>query len=259
MNFSKIALLFCFRLAHVSAHGVQVAHHHDGDGGLPGAETQTTRRLAGGFSLVAQENGKVFLSVNGKGHTGSGLIGVLKPSPTAVVRKAFLFATTNRGNADVSLNGLPITWDGTASNSNYGSFYADVTSVVKQTVDAATTGELFISVVETTNAGGTDGEVLAVIFEDPSALVSDNSVSLLFGALNQAGDSFAINLASPITAADLSNPDLTMDMSIGIGFGYQSGSYGGQFSLVVSGRLYRDTRKAARLSLSLFVSICNRT
>jgi hypothetical protein len=203
-------------------------------------KTQTTRRLAGGLSVVAQENGPVLLSVNGIGHTGSSSIGVLKPSSTAVVRKAFLFATGRKGDAKVTLEGVPIVWDGTATNPflDLRSFYADVTSVVKSTVDAASAGELFIPVVETSNADLTDGEVLAVIFEDPTALVPDNSVSLLFGALNSAGDNFALNLlnlASPITAADLADPDLIMDLSLGIGFGYQG--TGKQFSLVVSGHL----------------------
>jgi hypothetical protein len=194
-------------------------------------KTETTRRLAG-LSVVAQENGPVLLSVNGIGHTGSSSIGVLKPSSTAVVRKAFLFATTyTNGGAHVTLHGDAITWDGTATNGYLHSFYADVTLVVAQTVDAAIAGELFIPVVETSNAGGTDGEVLAVIFEDPTALVPDNSVSLLFGALSSAGDTFAVNLASPITAADLADPNLIMDLSLGIGFGFQPG---GQFSLVVS-------------------------
>jgi hypothetical protein len=184
--------------------------------------------------VVAQENGPVLLSVNGIGHHGSSTIGVLKPSLTAVVRKAFLFATTHGGDAHVTLNGAAITWDGTATNIYLHSFYADVTYVVKPTVDAASAGELFIPVVETSNVGGTDGEVLAVIFEDPASLVPDNSVTLLFGALNSAGDSFALNLASPITAADLADPDLIIDLTLGIGFGYQPG---GQFSLVVSGRL----------------------
>jgi hypothetical protein len=190
-----------------------------------------------GLSAVAQENGPVLLSVNGIGHSGSSSIGVLKPSSTAVVRKAFLFASTNRGvDAVVSLNGVPITWDDTAStNSILKSFYADVTSVVKTTVDAATAGELFIPVEETSNSANTDGEVLAVIFEDPTALVPDNSVSLLFGAQDSA--TFAINLASPITAVDLADPDLIMDLSLGLGFGFQSESSQNQFSTVVSGRL----------------------
>jgi hypothetical protein len=127
-----------------------------------------------------------------------------------------------------------MTWDDTATNSYLESFYGDVTSVVKTTVDAATASELFIPVDETSNSANTDGEVLPVIFEDPTALVPDNTVSLLFGALNSAGDTFIINLASPITAVDLADPNLVMDLSLGIGYGNQPG---GQFSLVVSGRL----------------------
>jgi hypothetical protein len=133
-----------------------------------------------------------------------------------------------------------MTWDDTATNSYLESFYGDVTSVVKTTVDAATASELFIPVDETSNSANTDGEVLPVIFEDPTALVPDNSVSLLFGALNSAGDTFALSLATPITAVDLADPDLIMGLSLGIGFGYQ----GSQFSTVVSGRLSWHTKSS---------------
>jgi hypothetical protein len=242
----------------------------DGDGGLRGTEfsrrlaemcgpgtacsvvdsnrnlkTQTTRRLEGGLSVVAQENGPVILSVNGKGHSGSSSIGVLKPSSTAVVRSAFLFVTTHYGVVPgVKLNGVSIPWDGTAANSDSSldlhSFYADVTTVVKPTVDGKSAGELFLPVVETSHATVNDGEVLAVIFEDP-ALVSDNSISLLFGALNSAGDSFQVTFYSPIAATDLSDPSIIMDLSLGIGFGSQA--HMNQFSHVVSGQTPIVTRK----------------
>jgi hypothetical protein len=218
--------------------------------------------------VVAHENGPVLLSINGNGYIGSDTIGVNKPSMTAKVRKAYLFATTYNGrdasgviqfvDADVILNSVPIDWDGTATNDIFRSFYADVTSVIKPTVDAVVSvGEVLIDVEEVTNTSGTDGEVLAVIFEDPIALVADNSVSLLFGALSSAGDSFTINLGAPLTPGDINDPNLIMDLSLGIGFGFQSATISSQFSLVVSGA-YRDTRKAARSSLTLFLSSFNR-
>jgi hypothetical protein len=191
--------------------------------------------------VVAQENGPVLLSINGKGYTDSSQIGVLKPSATAVVRKAFLFATTRNfgigGDPDVILNGVSIDWEAQAINDFLDSFFADVTDVVKVTIDAAPAGELFIDVEEAANTLNIDGQVLAVIFEDPTALVPDNSVSLLFGALDSAGDTFTVNLAAPLTAADIADPNLIVDLSLGIGFGFQTASELAQFSQVVSRRL----------------------
>jgi hypothetical protein len=241
LPFSKILLGLCLS-------GVSLARAEDvceaGTGCSAGLtrnlKTETTRRLAG-LSLVAQENGFVVLSLNGKGHDGASSIGVRKPSANAVVRSAFLFATTyNTGGAHVKLNGAaaPIVWDGTATNSFLHSFYADVTTLVKPTIDAAlVAGELFIPVEEIANAAGTDGEVLAVIFDDPANQAPLNSVSLLFGALASAGDSFTINLAAPITLDDINDPNLIMDLSLGIGFGFQTPTYKVQFSEVVSGCL----------------------
>jgi hypothetical protein len=199
----------------------------------------STRRLDNGLTVLAQENGRVLLSINGKGYTGTSTIGVRKPSATAVVLKAFLFASTFNGvAADVKLNGDLIPWDGTATNGFLDSFYAEVTNVVKATIDVfGGPGDLQIDVEEVTNTGGTDGQVLAVIFEDPAILVPDNSVSLLFGALDSDGDTFTVTLASALSAEDIADTDLIVDLSLGIGFGFQSSSVLDQNSTVVSGRL----------------------
>jgi hypothetical protein len=214
-------------------------------------KTGSTRRLTNhGLEVVAQANGPVLLSINGKGHAGSDTIGVMKPSGTAVVRTAFLFATTITADqgmqgipADVKLNGVQIEWDGMKTNSFLGSFYKDVTTIVKDLIDSSDPGELFIDVEEVSNIEGTDGEILAVIFEDPTAdPVPDNSIALLFGALDSEGDSFDILLENPITQANIDDPNLVIDLSLGIGFGFQGpvpgtrpGSAPTQFSRVVSG------------------------
>jgi hypothetical protein len=211
-------------------------------------KTGSTRRLTNhGLEVVAQANGPVLLSINGKGHAGSDTIGVMKPSGTAVVRTAFLFATTVTAEQDieanVKLNGEQIIWDGMKKNTIFGSFYKDVTTIVKDLIDSSDPGELFIDVEEVSNIEGTDGEILAVIFEDPTAdPVPDNSIALLFGALDSEGDSFDILLENPITQANIDDPNLVIDLSLGIGFGFQGpvpgtrpGSAPTQFSRVVSG------------------------
>jgi hypothetical protein len=186
----------------------------------------------------------VLLSVNGKGHRGSAKIGVFKPTSTAKVRSAFLFvATTRWGGAHINLNGQKIsTWKAEATNRvnwrlSFTNYYADVTEMIRKTVDDAPEGELFIGVLETSNRRRIEGEVLAVIFEDPEVLVPDNSVSLLFGALQSGGDEFIIKLASPITDEDLKHAETIINFSIGISYGYQSYHHRRQYTEVVSGRL----------------------
>lgn len=188
----------------------------------------------GGFSVVAQETGKITLSINGIGHDGVASIGVRKPSGVATVRAAFLFASRIYASTVipvVSLNSSPVTWVGQATSPSVAlsSFYADVTSIVKTLLDSAVAGEILVPVEELSGTSGiTDGEILAVIFDDPEQEL-ENSASLLFGALSSAGDSFTINLVSPITPADLSDPN-RLRLSLGIGFSYQSN----QFSTIVS-------------------------
>ncbi|HWP42880.1 MAG TPA: HYR domain-containing protein, partial [Blastocatellia bacterium] len=67
-----------------------------------------------------------------------------------------------------------------------------------------------------------EGSILAVVFDDPNQQTV-NTIILLFGAQNTAGDTFAITTASPI------DPSKNIIMSLGITFGFQSTS---QFSTV---------------------------
>lgn len=62
-----------------------------------------------------------------------------------------------------------------------------------------------------------DGEILAVIFDDPNQK-TDNTIVLLFGAQAIGGDTFSIKTAQPI---DLTDPNLAIDMGLGISYGYQ--------------------------------------
>ena len=99
---------------------------------------------------------------------------------------------------------------------------------MKPVVDAAAPGIINFNVAEGTDTFNIDGEILAVIFNDPQQTTS-NTIVLLFGAQNPNGDSFHIQ-TTPINTAD---PNLALDMSLGISFGFQQvGSNTGQFSTV---------------------------
>jgi hypothetical protein len=184
-----------------------------------------------GLQPVVDEKGKISLSMDALGTTGSsGFLQINKPEG-ATVRKAYFMAVSTGfsyyqiTNSDITLAGTPVSWEsGVANSINSYNYWADVTDIVKPLVDGAAAGTVDIAVTET-KSYNIDGVVLAVIFDDPNQ-VNDNTVILAFGAQNVAGDNFAIGLAEPI---DKSKQGFMLDMSLGISFGYQPTS---QFSQI---------------------------
>ncbi|MEM2111655.1 MAG: hypothetical protein QXX08_07235, partial [Candidatus Bathyarchaeia archaeon] len=180
---------------------------------------------------VVTEVGKISLSIDGLGTLAeSGTIQVEKLAG-ATVRSAYMAAASTGftgyqlSDGDVKIDGAAVNWDvsipGAISNWNH---WADVTSLVKPKIDAAPAGRVDFNLTEA-YTGYIDGEILAVIFNDPSQTV-DNTVILFFGAQEVEGDTFVISLASPL---DKSDPNLELDMSLGISYGYQG--YG-QYSII---------------------------
>lgn len=183
---------------------------------------------------MVTESGFITASIDGLGtNQASGVIQVDKPAG-ATVRSAWLAAAStgfsNRQlvNGDVKLDGQSITWTRSVQSSiSSWNHWANVTSLVKPKVDASAPGRVNFTVTEVSTLG-VEGEILAVIFDNPAATTT-NTVILLFGAQNIAGDTFNIALADPINKND---PNLGLDLSLGISFGFQSGSPVVQYSTV---------------------------
>ncbi|MEO8168871.1 MAG: hypothetical protein ABI623_11535, partial [bacterium] len=183
------------------------------------------RTTINSITPFSTESGFVSLSVDGLGsNAASGIIQVQKPAG-ATVRKAFMAAASAGfsgrvlANGDVTINGTGVNWNVVASlpsSISSSNSLGDVTSIVKPVVDAAPAGRVDFTITEV-STGGIDGEVLAVIFDDPNQTVS-NTVILLFGAQNIAGDDFNIGLGAPINTGD---PNLKLDLGLGISFSYQ--------------------------------------
>ncbi len=183
---------------------------------------------------MASQTGKVYMSEDGLGTDAAagGQIQVHKNNSSTTVISAFLLAAGVPGyvlvNGDVKLNGNSISFDPSLNvTGNFGvnSRGVDVTSIVKPVVDGAAPGNVSFTVVEPNNAGSIDGEILAVILNDPT-LPADNTVSFEFGALNTAGDTFSIGLANPAKAGD------QFTMSLGDSFSYQGPPATGQISQI---------------------------
>jgi hypothetical protein len=201
-----------------------------------GVMAQELTAMAGtALSPVVTESGFITLSVDGTGtNNASSTVEVLKPAG-ATVRKAFLasastgFSGRKLVNGDVRIDGQAVTWTSSLANSiSSWNHWADVTTLVKNKLNAAPAGRVSFTISEV-SPSGIDGEVLAVIFDNP-AETTTNTVVLLFGAQNIAGDTFQIGLAEPINKAD---PNLKLDLSLGISYGYQTGSTSeGQRSII---------------------------
>jgi hypothetical protein len=193
----------------------------------------------GSIVPVISESGPVKLSVDACGSNGADCtIEVEKPAG-ATVRRAFLAAASTGGSGrrlndgDVRLDGAGTAWMiSTQSSIQSWNHWAEVTALVKPKIDAAPAGRVRFSVTEV-QTGGVDGSILAVVFDDPSQSTT-NTVILLFGAQAVTGDTFHIALAEPL---DLSNPDLGLDLSLGISFGFQisNGGTGQRSNVDVNG------------------------
>jgi MYXO-CTERM domain-containing protein len=185
----------------------------------------------GSLAPVVTETGFISWSIDGVGTSAAtGNVRVNKPA-SATVRRAFLgsastgFSGFKVPNGGVTLDGVGVNWDiSTLSSISSWNHWAEVTSLVKSKIDAAPAGTVNFTVGEG-NTGAIDGEVLAVIFDDPNQ-TTVNSAILMFGAQSVGGDTFAIHLSDPL---DITNPALKLDLSLGISFGFQPSS---QFSIV---------------------------
>ncbi|WP_224248242.1 choice-of-anchor A family protein [Hyalangium gracile] len=175
---------------------------------------------------IVTESGFISLSLDGVGTNGSsGIVQVNKPAG-ATVKAAYLaaastgFSNYSIPNGGVKIDGQSVNW-GRSIQSGISSYnhWADVTSLVASKINSAPAGRVNFTVTET-QSYSVDGEILAVVFNNPAA-TTVNTVILLFGAQSTGGDTFRIGLAEPINKAD---PNLGLDLSLGISFGYQDGS-----------------------------------
>lgn len=178
--------------------------------------------------------GNIAVSVDGVGtqNFAGADIQVAKPSNAATVRAAFLMATTTSGarpmtnvtisRGAASLLVTPADYDQVVTSALGGlSGIKDITSFIKPNLDPVAGGTYTYHVVEATPILH-DGEVLVVIFDEPSA--PSSTYVLSFGAQTTAGDNFNVTLGSPFN-----DTDVDIQMALGISFGFQPA---GQFSTV---------------------------
>lgn len=206
--------------------------------------TASARALAapaapGGLGVVASQYGHLSRSVVAvASNDSSGTDAVVTKPAGATVRAAYLaFATTGFSGQELTsaptIDDKPVSLDHeTASGISSYNYFADVTTTVKPKVDAAAAGKVTLRVAEP-QPDITEGEILTVVFDDPAVTVNQ-TVSVLFGALSPTGDSYQVQLSSPIKVDD---PQTKLEMSLGISFSYQENGTPQYSTVKVNGNL----------------------
>lgn len=179
-----------------------------------------------GLRVVVSETGKYVMSTDGLGTLdGVGTVQVTKGAGQTVKSAYFMAAQVQPGDkptlntaSAIQLNGVPVTFKyesedlGVSMGNNFNNYFADVTSIVKPVVDAASAGTVDLSVTE----GGlmVEGTSLVVILNESS--VQTSTVIIGFGNSSTAGDTFDIEF-NALTAPQTSD----LQLSLGITFSYQ--------------------------------------
>ena len=201
---------------------------------LPGTDFNhvgPSKVLLGSLTQVANEVGKISVSVDAEGTDNfPATIDVQKPVG-ATVRKVFV-ASASTGfygppipDGTIQIAGVPINWNiSTPSSISSYNHWADATSALSGAMNALPPGLSSVNYFEAGNPNVVDGTVLIVVWNDPAQPV-DQTLVVMFGAQNIAGDNFYVTLSQPIANV----ATLRMDMGLGISFGYQPA---GQYSHV---------------------------
>ncbi len=177
------------------------------------------------ISAVVTDSGQISLSLDASGsNAASHAIGFEKPAG-ATVRSVYIAAATYSGatlpDGQITIDGVPVFWDMKFFNdATYDNGWADITGTsVTTTLNAAPAGPGTLTITEGASNTSIDGEILAIIWDDPNVPPSDTQgIILLFGGQAQAGDTFNVNLSEPL---DLSSGDVKADLALGISFGFQ--------------------------------------
>lgn len=185
----------------------------------------TTSWTDGGLNEMIRFTGPLTTSISGKGFlTQTSTMSVVKPTGGTVIAAYLTTVSNQSANAptDVKLNNQNVTYSHTAKTTtgwNFANFFADVTSLVKPTLDAASAGSVSIAIDEGTELGTSaiDGQELVVIFNDPAKVNNPSSVVIAFGAARQSGDSFTLNFPALTNLGTQ-----TATLSLGIAFSWQS-------------------------------------
>ena len=191
----------------------------------PPALPATTSWTDAGLQEMVRLTGPISVSISGAGFNGQGAISVVKPAGSTVIA-AYLSTANHRGigtvPTGVELNGSVVTYTHKAFTNNPGdtrykftNHFADVTALVKTTIDAGPSGILSLTLNETgtsPSSSNIDGSSLVVVFDDPSKPVS--SVVLMFGTSGSTPSAFDSFTVSFPAIQNVANERATLSLGI---------------------------------------------
>jgi hypothetical protein len=161
------------------------------------------------------------------------------------VEQAYLFSSKIFGASanipDVTIGGTTYSgaqWTGLGVVNGLQAYRTDVTAQMQTAIGGGGALPFNFSVTENTDNGGTDGEVLAVVYSNPAE--TERTIALLDGFSSQSGDSVTINFSSPL--AHVGDPGFESQLSLGIGYSYQE--FGGNQRSIIDGNGRRLTSSA---------------
>lgn len=117
--------------------------------------------------------------------------------------------------------------DATVPSFTLGAYRTDVTAQIAAAVGGGSDFAFNFTVDSENPNGNIDGEVLAIIYSNPAE--QERTIAFLDGFSTSGGDTTTLNLADPLSAAQLADADFEAMLSLGIGFGFQPSD---QFSTV---------------------------
>jgi hypothetical protein len=168
-----------------------------------------------------QFNGKGNWSIDAVGSNNTPVGDLTAVVPVgSTVEKAFLYSSTffTSPIPTVNFDGTSIsTWTDlgfTAPCCGLKAFRADVTTQVAAKIGGGNALPFTFSILS--ESGSVDGEVLAIIYSNPTE--SERTIAFLDGNSAVGGDTTTVNLAQALTAADLADPGFEALLSLGIGF-----------------------------------------
>ena len=181
--------------------------------------------------------GRVGLSVDGVGSNNAAVGNVQAVIPVgATILQAYLYSAgmpqgqsasspttlADYNTSGITLNGTAINFfdtlvGATSPRANIGRWFtarADVTALVKSLTAGAATSNFSWAVQEGLLNTTIDGEVLAIVYSDPSRPLG--SVALLNGGQNTGGETSTVNFGTPLT--DPTAASFQAELGLGISF-----------------------------------------
>ena len=187
-------------------------------------------------SYVFNGNGNWSLDACGSNSTNPVCtINAVVPSGSTV-EAAFLYSSLipDASLTSVTLDGTTYSgaaWTSLGSNDvGLQAYRADVTAQIAAAVGGGSASPYTFTVQSENPNSLVDGEVLAIIYSNPAE--STRTIAFLDGFSATTGDATNVNLADPLTAAQLADPSFEAMLSLGIGYGYQTVGDSSQSSIV---------------------------